>query len=108
MLRTPPPHRANPTPFRRDQPTPVNVPDKRPDSSNVSGLSIHSNLHGHRAQRAYASYTRQLNSTLERLATGKQINRAADDPSGLQAVSQMKARLADLNKRIESLEQSDA
>jgi flagellin len=61
-----------------------------------------------RAQGAYASFSRQLNATLERLATGKQINRAADNPAGLAAVNHKKADLAVMNKRIERLDFQDA
>ncbi len=73
----------------------------------VAGVSL-SNLSGMRAQGAYASFSRQLNATLERLATGKQINRAADNPAGLAAVNHMKADLAALNTRLERLDFQDA
>ncbi|MFK7884815.1 MAG: flagellin [Phycisphaerales bacterium] len=43
-------------------------------------------------------------TSLERLATGKRINRASDDPSGLIAAEQFKFRMTTLEKRIERFE----
>ncbi len=51
----------------------------------------------HKTRRAVAQAT-------ERLATGKQINRASDDPSGLIAAEQLAAEQRDLEKRIEAME----
>ena len=39
---------------------------------------------------------------MERIATGKRINRASDDPAGSMAVDQFNADLASLNKQLES------
>lgn len=44
----------------------------------------------------------QADQSMERLATGKQINRASDNPSGMVAVSSLKAELAALNGQVES------
>jgi flagellin len=71
-------------------------------------VSLHSNLAAMRAHSSYASFTRQLGSTMERLATGKRINRGADDPAGLQVVDQMKQRLAVINSRLDRLGYEDA
>jgi flagellin len=43
-----------------------------------------------------------LNKSMERLITGRRINRASDDPAGSVAVDSMKAELATLNSRVES------
>jgi flagellin len=74
----------------------------------MAGISFHSNLAAMRAHSSYASFTHQLGGTLERLATGKRINRAADDPAGLQVVDQMKQRLAVMNTRLDRLGFEDA
>lgn len=46
-------------------------------------IFIQSNIPSIRAQRNLGVAQRALNATLERLATGKRINRASDDPAGL-------------------------
>ena len=57
-----------------------------------------------RISRAQAQY----NQTLERLATGKQINRASDDPSGLVALQgSLKPQAARLEKSIAGLERQN-
>lgn len=43
------------------------------------------------SQRAYADATRESGKAIERLATGKQINRASDDPAGIMMVEGLKA-----------------
>jgi len=54
-----------------------------------------------RAQQAY-------NATLERISTGKRINRASDDPSGLVAVqNSLKPSAVTLEKAITGLERSN-
>lgn len=45
-----------------------------------------------------------IEQALERLATGKRINRASDDPSGLIAAKGFERDLVDYRKQIESLE----
>jgi len=41
-------------------------------------------------------------SSLEKLATGRRINRASDDPAGLVISEQLRARIASLNQEIEN------
>lgn len=48
--------------------------------------------------------TRRVNTSFERLATGKRINRASDDPSGMVAVESLKAQEIDLREKIKSNE----
>lgn len=57
---------------------------------------------------ALRSHQDTLATTLERLSTGKQINRAADDPSGLQAATKLTAREHALTKRLETFERENA
>lgn len=45
-----------------------------------------------------------IGGTLERLATGKRINRASDDPAGAVASANLKAQAVDIEKRIVGLE----
>lgn len=47
---------------------------------------------------------RSLNRSLERLATGKNINRASDDPSGLTAVDSFKAQQQRIEAKIKGLD----
>jgi flagellin len=49
---------------------------------------------------------RALNASLERLATGKRVNRAADDPAGLMAITAMDAQRRSISERIKSFEAS--
>lgn len=49
-----------------------------------------------------------INRSLERLATGKQINRAADDPAGSMKVTELQAREKTLLKQIENGKRTDA
>lgn len=43
-----------------------------------------------------------LGKSMERLITGRRINRASDDPAGSVAVDSMKAELATLNSKVET------
>ncbi|MBL8887176.1 MAG: hypothetical protein JNK16_10980 [Phycisphaerales bacterium] len=54
------------------------------------------------AVNAWHSHTRSVERSMERIATGKRINRASDDPAGSMAVDQFNADLASLNKQLES------
>lgn len=47
----------------------------------------------------------QVAQSFERLSTGKRINRASDDPSGMVAAEQHKARIYSLNSQMKSLNQ---
>lgn len=46
----------------------------------------------------------QISQSLERLSTGKQINRASDDPSGLITATKFQARIRSLEKQLVSFE----
>ncbi len=52
----------------------------------------------------YQTITRALNKSIERLATGKKVNRASDDPAGSVAIDKFKAEKEGLKKKIDGLE----
>jgi len=59
------------------------------------------------AERAVTRLNRSreaMGDTLERLATGKRINRAADDPSGMIAAENFKTQLVTIEKKIMALD----
>lgn len=66
-------------------------------------ISINTSLASLAAQRNYASATDVVDTSLERLATGKRINRAGDDPSGMIAAENLKLELESLDKQITGL-----
>lgn len=53
---------------------------------------------------AIARTSREVNDSLTKLATGKRINRAADDPAGMTAVEAMNAQERTLQKQIKNLD----
>jgi flagellin len=53
---------------------------------------------------AIARTSREVNDSLTKLATGKRINRAADDPAGMTAVEAMNAQERTLQKKIKNLD----
>ncbi len=55
-------------------------------------------------QWALRAATRRVETSLERLATGKRINRASDDPAGMVAVESLKAQEAELREKIKANE----
>lgn len=72
------------------------MPTFGPSSFNLSSLSFGiTKLGQHRAD---------INQSLERLATGKKINRASDDPSGLIASNTLQASQRSLQRRLTSFE----
>lgn len=76
------------------------MPTFGPSSFNLSSLSFGiSKLGQHRAD---------INQSLERLATGKKINRASDNPSGLIISNKLQASQLSLQKRLTSFEHESA
>lgn len=63
-----------------------------------------SNFSGFAAARMASDARRALNASFERLATGKRINRASDDPAGVVAVSAMGAQKRTITERIKTFE----
>ncbi|MCB9838266.1 MAG: hypothetical protein H6813_02915 [Phycisphaeraceae bacterium] len=67
-------------------------------------LSVRTNIPNLRAQHALGRAQGIVAQAAERLATGKRINRAADDPSGLIAADNLASERQELNGRISSSE----
>lgn len=70
-------------------------------------ISALTNIGSLRALNAIGNSQRDLTTSLERLATGKRINRAADDPAGLVAVTDFKSRIAEINATLGALDQEE-
>jgi flagellin-like hook-associated protein FlgL len=58
-------------------------------------------------QRAFAQRSRGIDSSLNRLATGQRINRAADDPAGLITSENLRSVLATLDAEVRRLDRAD-
>lgn len=58
-------------------------------------------------QRAYGLATSAVNSSAERLATGKKINRASDDPAGSVQISQLKAQELEIKAKLKRLDRDE-
>jgi flagellin len=70
----------------------------------MAGISALTNIAAMQSMYAMNQASRAMYTSMERLATGKKINRASDDPAGVQAVDQLKARLATIHKRIDTID----
>lgn len=68
---------------------------------------ITSDILGMMGQRALADSRRAMNTAIERLATGKRINRASDDPAGLVAATNLSAQAKRAEREIHGLELSN-
>lgn len=66
-------------------------------------ISLYSSSISLIARSSYAKATSGVETSLERLATGKRINRAADDPSGVIAADTLRAEVRSLDKHINAL-----
>jgi len=71
-------------------------------------ISISTNISSHLAQQSVARAGTSIDSSLHKLATGFRINRAADDPSGLIASTNLQAALAALEFESASIQRIDA
>ncbi len=58
--------------------------------------------------RALGQHQQAQQTALERLSTGKRINRAADDPSGLAAAENFKVRQLEITKKLDGFERETA
>lgn len=67
-------------------------------------ISFATNVLANASLRSLATAQRAIATSLERLSTGKQINRASDDPAGSVAVDHMSARLREIEKEVEGQE----
>jgi flagellin len=61
------------------------------------GLVINTNIASINAQRALAASTKEMSIAMERLSSGKRINRASDDPAGFAIAERMTAQIRGLN-----------
>ena len=62
--------------------------------------SVNTNIAGLTAQYNLQNVNRDMEVTMERLSTGKQINSAGDDAAGLAIVSRMRTQINGLNQSI--------
>lgn len=67
-------------------------------------ISALNNPAGLIAANQYAKITRAIGTNLERLSTGKRINRASDDPAGMVAVDQLKTQREAIKAKMDRLE----
>ena len=65
-------------------------------------LSINTNISSWTAQRAIADSKNDLETAMERLATGSKINSASDDAAGLAMTQRMTAQIQGLNMAIKN------
>lgn len=70
----------------------------------MRGISLNVETRVMASNAAIARSTREVNDSLTKLATGKRINRAADDPAGAVAVDAMSAQERTLQKQIKNLD----
>lgn len=70
--------------------------------------SIMTNVHSLVAQRIHADNARRMFSTMEKLATGKAINRGADNPAGLIASGYLQAEISATSAEIATYQRADA
>ena len=66
-------------------------------------ISIHTDLGSRLFVAGCNRNLRDMYTALERLATGKRINHAADDPAGLVISKQLQSQIASLNQEIENI-----
>jgi flagellin len=71
-------------------------------------LSARTNISESVALAAMARNQRQMNRSMERLATGLRINRASDDPSGLQVSERLKSDEIEIRSKIDGLDRESA
>ena len=68
------------------------------------GVRINQNISGINATRQLLINDRALSKSLEKLASGMRINRAADGPASLIISEQMRAQIAGLNQAVDNSE----
>jgi flagellin len=65
-------------------------------------LSINNNLPANNAANILSKISKDMQTTQERLATGKRINSAADNPAGLVIVKQLESQIAGINQALDN------
>lgn len=73
----------------------------------MTGISLNFNSAASVARSAFGRATDAVDRSMERLATGKKINRASDDPAGLVAAEDFRATLYRIEKSITGLERTN-
>ena len=68
--------------------------------------TINTNVSSLVAQQAFATNTKNLNTSLQRLSTGLKINSGADDPAGLIASQALQAQQTGINAAISNANQA--
>ena len=71
-------------------------------------LSIASNAGALMAASAASSANREMDVSMERLATGKRVNSASDDAAGVSTISRMNSQVRGLNQAIENAGQGQS
>jgi flagellin len=66
------------------------------------GLRINTNVSSITAQKNLSEVTGRLSSSLEKLSSGKRINRAGDDAAGLATSEQLRANIAGVRQAIKN------
>jgi flagellin len=67
------------------------------------GMTIRTDLSAMVAATRFSVNYNDVFSAMERLATGRSINRASDDPAGLVISEQLKSQISSLNREIENV-----
>jgi len=66
-------------------------------------LSINTNIASMTAQRAFLNSNASLETSFERLSTGKRVNSAVDDAAGLAIGKDLESRVSGLNQAIRNV-----
>ncbi|MFZ4573199.1 MAG: flagellin [Phycisphaerales bacterium] len=61
-----------------------------------------------RFQNLFRRNADAIATSMERLTTGKRVNRAADDPGAIASIEPMKAQVAEINAKLRGLDDRDA
>lgn len=64
-------------------------------------IGVNLDISSQMAFAALAKHQQALNQALTRLATGKKLNKASDDPAGMVAATEMEAQLRSITKKID-------
>ena len=66
-------------------------------------LSINTNIASMTAQRSFLNSNQSLETSFERLSTGKRINSAVDDAAGLAIGKDLESRVSGLNQAVRNV-----
>lgn len=72
-----------------------------------SVITANTNIPAMRGLLALSNATLGLNKSMERLATGQRINRASDDPAGMTAGEELKARERQIQAKFKALDREE-